>query len=129
MQGPSLRAQRARHRRGGRRPASVLEAVAEVEALGLEAGSERDEELLQYLVHSRVTEQRASEEVEQQKQLFGDDPEIGRALGERVGERVKFELKFEYYTSTRVKFQFKFQFKFLLGYSLSRLSLISFSRL
>ncbi|MEM7411521.1 MAG: ferritin-like domain-containing protein [Myxococcota bacterium] len=39
-----------------------------------------DEEILRYLVHSRVTEQRAREEVDQQKELFGDDPELGRAI-------------------------------------------------
>lgn len=39
-----------------------------------------DEELLAYLVHSRVTEQRASEEVELQKKLFADDPELGKAV-------------------------------------------------
>jgi hypothetical protein len=39
-----------------------------------------DEELLAYLVHSRVTEQRAAEEVEQQRTLFADDPELGKAI-------------------------------------------------
>lgn len=39
-----------------------------------------DEELLRYLAHSRVTEQRAHEEVEQQLAIFGDDPELGRAI-------------------------------------------------
>ncbi len=39
-----------------------------------------DEELLAYLVHSRVTEQRAAEEVELQKKLFADDPELGKAV-------------------------------------------------
>jgi rubrerythrin len=39
-----------------------------------------DEEILKYLVHSRVTEQRAHEEVEQQRRIFADDPEIGRAV-------------------------------------------------
>jgi hypothetical protein len=39
-----------------------------------------DEEILVYLVHSRVTEQRAHEEIDQQRQIFGDDPEIGRAV-------------------------------------------------
>jgi rubrerythrin len=39
-----------------------------------------DEELLRYLVHSRVTEQRAHEEVEEQLGIFGDDPELGRAV-------------------------------------------------
>ena len=39
-----------------------------------------DEEIIAYLVHSRVTEQRASEEVDLQKRIFADDPEIGRAV-------------------------------------------------
>lgn len=39
-----------------------------------------DDELLAYLVHSRVTEQRAAEEVELQKTLFADDPELGKAV-------------------------------------------------
>jgi rubrerythrin len=39
-----------------------------------------DEEILRYLVHSRVTEQRAHEEIEQQREVFADDPEIGRAV-------------------------------------------------
>lgn len=39
-----------------------------------------DEEILRYLVHSRVTEQRSSEEIARQLVLFGDDPELKRAL-------------------------------------------------
>ena len=39
-----------------------------------------DEELLRYLVHSRITEQRAAEEVEDQKKIFADDVEIGKAV-------------------------------------------------
>lgn len=39
-----------------------------------------DLELLKYLVHSRVTEQRAAEEVASQKELFADDPELGKAV-------------------------------------------------
>jgi rubrerythrin len=39
-----------------------------------------DEEVLAYLVHSRVTEQRAQEEIERQLAIFGDDPELGRAV-------------------------------------------------
>jgi len=39
-----------------------------------------DEEILRYLVHSRVTEQRAHEEIEQQRRIFADDPELGRAV-------------------------------------------------
>jgi rubrerythrin len=38
------------------------------------------EEILAYLAHSRVTEQRAAEEIELQKRIFGTDPEIGRAV-------------------------------------------------
>lgn len=39
-----------------------------------------DEEIIRYLAHSRVTEQRAAEEVAMQKKLFGKDPEIGKAI-------------------------------------------------
>lgn len=39
-----------------------------------------DEEMLRYLAHSRVTEQRAHEEIGLQLAVFGDDPEIGRAV-------------------------------------------------
>ena len=39
-----------------------------------------EEELLKYLVHSRVTEQRALEEVLQQLAIFRDDPELGKAV-------------------------------------------------
>jgi len=39
-----------------------------------------DEELLAYLAHSRVTEQRAAEEVRQQLAIFGDDPELGKTV-------------------------------------------------
>lgn len=39
-----------------------------------------DAELLAYLVHSRVTEQRAAEEVELQRKIFADDPELGKAI-------------------------------------------------
>src|SRR5215470_2660870 len=39
-----------------------------------------DHELLAYLVHSRVTEQRAAEEVATQKELFEDDPDLGKAV-------------------------------------------------
>jgi hypothetical protein len=39
-----------------------------------------DDEILRYLVHSRVTEQRAAEEVATQKELFADDPELGKAI-------------------------------------------------
>jgi hypothetical protein len=39
-----------------------------------------DEEILRYLVHSRVTEQRAHEEIERQRKLFADDPELGRTV-------------------------------------------------
>jgi hypothetical protein len=39
-----------------------------------------DEELIVYLAHSRVTEQRASEQVAQMLDCLGDDPELGRGL-------------------------------------------------
>ena len=39
-----------------------------------------DEEIIVYLVHSRVTEQRAAEEVAEQYRIFADDPELGRAV-------------------------------------------------
>jgi hypothetical protein len=39
-----------------------------------------DEELIAYLAHSRVTEQRAAEEIALQKRVFGDDPELGKAV-------------------------------------------------
>ncbi len=39
-----------------------------------------DEELLRYLIHSRVTEQRALEEIRLLCRLFGDDPELGKAV-------------------------------------------------
>ncbi len=39
-----------------------------------------DREVLAYLAHSRVTEQRAKEEVELQRKVFADDPEIGKAV-------------------------------------------------
>lgn len=39
-----------------------------------------EEEVISYLVHSRVTEQRAAEEVDLMVKLFGDDPDIGPAV-------------------------------------------------
>jgi hypothetical protein len=45
-----------------------------------------EEELLEYLVHSRVTEQRAAEEVQQQLAIFRDDPEIGKAVQMIAGD-------------------------------------------
>jgi hypothetical protein len=39
-----------------------------------------DEEILRYLVHSRVTEHRAHEEIERQRKIFAGDPELGRAV-------------------------------------------------
>jgi len=39
-----------------------------------------DDEILRYLVHSRVTEQRAHEEIEEQRRIFADDPELGGAV-------------------------------------------------
>ncbi|GGO82917.1 ferritin-like domain-containing protein [Wenjunlia tyrosinilytica] len=40
--------------------------------------SERD--VIVYLAHSRVTEQRASEQMRMLRKYFGDDPEVGRAV-------------------------------------------------
>ncbi|GAA2592171.1 ferritin-like domain-containing protein [Streptomyces axinellae] len=59
-----------------------------LEGLGIGLGHEklrRDEPLsehdvLSYLAHSRVTEQRASEEMIQFKKFFGDHPDLGRAV-------------------------------------------------
>jgi len=45
-----------------------------------------DEELIKYLVHSRVTEQRAAEEVQEQLSIFEDDPEIGKAVRTIAGD-------------------------------------------
>jgi hypothetical protein len=39
-----------------------------------------DEDLLKYLAHSRVTEQRAAEEVATQKRLFTEHPDLQKAL-------------------------------------------------
>jgi hypothetical protein len=39
-----------------------------------------DRDVITYLVHSRVTEQRASEDMRLMVRVFGDDPEIGRAV-------------------------------------------------
>jgi len=39
-----------------------------------------EHDVLAYLVHSRVTEQRASEEMRLLRRHFGSDPEIGRAI-------------------------------------------------
>ncbi len=38
------------------------------------------EEVIAYLAHSRVTEQRAAEEVDMMVKLFGEDPDIGPAV-------------------------------------------------
>ncbi|MFD7549889.1 ferritin-like domain-containing protein [Streptomyces sp. NPDC059816] len=38
------------------------------------------QDLVTYLAHSRVTEQRASEQMELLRRLFGDHPDIGRAV-------------------------------------------------
>lgn len=38
------------------------------------------EEIIRYLAHSRVTEQRASEQVAEMLKCLGDDPELGRGL-------------------------------------------------
>jgi hypothetical protein len=40
----------------------------------------RTEDIVAYLAHSRVTEQRASEQMVQLRRYFGDDPVIGRAV-------------------------------------------------
>jgi rubrerythrin len=39
-----------------------------------------DLELLKYLVHSRVTEQRGAEEVQEQYEIFRDDQELGKTV-------------------------------------------------
>lgn len=39
-----------------------------------------DEEIIKYLVHSRVTEERAAEEVDQQLAIFRDHPDLGRPI-------------------------------------------------
>ena len=67
----------------------------EAEGIGLSHARLRDdrplsdEEIIVYLVHSRVTEQRASEEVDAQRRIFGDDPEIGRAVRMIADDEVK----------------------------------------
>lgn len=78
-------------RKRGLEPIAVPEAAdycIQLERAGIGLSHERlrderllaDEELLAYLVHSRVTEQRAAEEVELQRKLFADDPELGKAI-------------------------------------------------
>jgi rubrerythrin len=67
---------------------SELDYTMRLERRGIGLSHERlqrdeplsDEEILRYPVHSRVTEQRAHEEIEQQRKVFADDPEIGRAV-------------------------------------------------
>ena len=39
-----------------------------------------EHDVLVYLVHSRVTEQRAAEQMRLLRKIFGDDPELGRAV-------------------------------------------------
>ena len=39
-----------------------------------------DHDVLVYLVHSRVTEQRAAEQMRLLRKIFGDDPELGNAV-------------------------------------------------
>ena len=59
-----------------------------LEGLGIGLGHEKlrrdeplnEQDVLSYLAHSRVTEQRASEEMIQFKKLFGDHPDLGRAV-------------------------------------------------
>lgn len=45
-----------------------------------------DQEVIAYLVHSRVTEQRASEEIRMMCEAFRDRPEIGRAVRRISGD-------------------------------------------
>ena len=47
-----------------------------------------DEEILKYLVHSRVTEQRAFEEIHQQEAIFRGDPELGKAVAMVAADEV-----------------------------------------
>jgi rubrerythrin len=39
-----------------------------------------DEDVIRYLAHSRVTEQRASEQMRLLRRVYADDPELGRAM-------------------------------------------------
>ncbi|HEV2638583.1 MAG TPA: ferritin-like domain-containing protein [Actinocrinis sp.] len=39
-----------------------------------------DQDVITYLVHSRVTEQRAAEQMGLLRKVFGDDPDVGRAV-------------------------------------------------
>lgn len=39
-----------------------------------------DDDIVEYLVHSRVTEQRAAEDMRLLRRFLGDDPEIGRGI-------------------------------------------------
>lgn len=39
-----------------------------------------EEDVIVYLAHSRVTEQRAAEQMQLQRKVFGDHPEVGRAI-------------------------------------------------
>jgi rubrerythrin len=103
---PALRAKIARHgqdeekharlfttllKKRGLDPMSVPEdtdycMLLEKEGIGLPHSRLREErplleeEILAYLVHSRVTEQRAAEEIALQVKIFGDEPELGKAV-------------------------------------------------
>jgi rubrerythrin len=65
-----------------------VDFMALLEEMGIGLSHERlrreeplsDEEIIRYLAHSRVTEQRAADEVRQMKAAFGDHPEIGKAI-------------------------------------------------
>ncbi len=47
-----------------------------------------DLEIIQYLAHGRVTEQRGAEEIDRQLGIFKDDPELGRGLAMVANEEV-----------------------------------------
>lgn len=78
-------------RRRGLRPVEVPEDTDYtmlLEGLGIGLAHEKlsqkqpltEHDVLAYLVHSRVTEQRAAEEMRLLRRHFGSDPEIGRAI-------------------------------------------------
>lgn len=78
-------------RRRGLRPVDVPEDTDYtmlLEGLGIGLAHEKlrhdepltEHDVLAYLVHSRVTEQRASEEMELLRRHFGSDPDVGRAF-------------------------------------------------
>jgi rubrerythrin len=65
-----------------------VDFMAILEEMGIGLSHERlraeeplsDEEIIRYLAHSRVTEQRAADEVQQMKAAYGDHPEVGKAI-------------------------------------------------